>query len=340
MMYDPSQVGRKGSIFGYPYLEENADLILLPIHLDVTASYGIGTASAPDLILEASSQLDLSIPDIVDPWQFQVAMTQGLVNKQDNERYRKIAGQIIEKLENGDSIDDCQSDVDRVNLFCEEIHVKVQHWCDAQLARNKVVAVVGGDHSSPIGLIRALAKRHTFGILQIDAHMDLRNTYEGFTYSHASIMYQAALLDQVKVITQVGIRDYAKVEEDFVATSDTQVHTFFTEKMFADQMEGTTWKEQVDEIIQTLPDLIYISFDIDGLEPSLCPNTGTPVPGGLNFQEAIFLLEQVVRSKKRIIGFDLCEVGNGIWDGNVGARLLYRLATYLGVSQEFLRFKP
>ena len=97
---------------------------------------------------------------------------------------------------------------------------------------------------------------------------------------------------------------------------------------------GQTWKSQCDEIIGRLPQHVYISFDIDGLHPSLCPNTGTPVPGGLQLEEVNFLFKQLVMSGRKIIGFDLVEVspGGGDWDANVGARVLYSLFGYSWAS--------
>ena len=93
--------------------------------------------------------------------------------------------------------------------------------------------------------------------------------------------------------------------------------------------DGEPWARQVDRIVQALPEQVYLSFDIDGLDPTLCPHTGTPVPGGLSFPEATALVAEVVRSRRRIIGMDLNEVAPGPegdeWDGNVGARLLYKM---------------
>ena len=101
------------------------------------------------------------------------------------------------------------------------------------------------------------------------------------------------------------------------------------------QYEGESFKQVVDDIISHLPDNVYISFDIDGLDPKLCPNTGTPVPGGFEFNEVVFLLKQLAASGKKIIGFDLVEVapGEDDWNGNVGARLLYKLCNLMAVSQ-------
>jgi agmatinase len=114
------------------------------------------------------------------------------------------------------------------------------------------------------------------------------------------------------------------------------VHVFYDEVLSKERLEGKLWAEQVKDVIETLPENLYISFDIDGLDPSLCPNTGTPVPGGLKFQEAIYLIDRIIRSGRKIIGFDLCEVGNDSWDANVGARILYRLGIYTGISNDLI----
>jgi agmatinase len=101
--------------------------------------------------------------------------------------------------------------------------------------------------------------------------------------------------------------------------------------------EGKTWKRQCEEIIATLPQNIYISFDIDGLSPDLCPNTGTPVPGGFSFREMDYLLNMLATSNRRIIGFDLCEVSPGKesdWDANVGARVLFKLCIYTSLNSK------
>ena len=88
------------------------------------------------------------------------------------------------------------------------------------------------------------------------------------------------------------------------------------------------------EIINHLPEKVYISFDIDGLDPKLCPNTGTPVPGGLELEQVYCLFRELVNSGREIIGFDVCEVGDAEWDGNVGARIVYKLANLLDLSQK------
>jgi agmatinase len=178
--------------------------------------------------------------------------------------------------------------------------------------------------------MHALAERNTdFGILQIDAHMDLRDAYEGFDYSHASIMFNALKIPQISKLVQVGIRDYCETEAQLAADSQGRVEVFYDRELATAQFQGQIWQKSCEKIIKALPDKVYISFDIDGLDPKLCPGTGTPVPGGMEFEQAMYLIEQVAASGRKIIGFDLCEVAprkKDDWDANVGARVLYRMA--------------
>ncbi|MCF8411225.1 MAG: arginase family protein, partial [Crocinitomicaceae bacterium] len=127
---------------------------------------------------------------------------------------------------------------------------------------------------------------------------------------------------------QVGIRDISQSEIDLIELSNHRIRTFFDWDLKENSFNGISWSNQVDEIISELPQNVYVSFDIDGLIPSLCPNTGTPVAGGFQLEEITFLLFKLVESGKRIIGFDLNEVSpgeSGDWDANVGARALWNL---------------
>ncbi|NEQ18269.1 MAG: hypothetical protein F6K44_33220 [Moorea sp. SIO3E2] len=129
---------------------------------------------------------------------------------------------------------------------------------------------------------------------------------------------------QISRLVQVGIRDVCEAEMAMV-NSDSKVVIFDDWQLTANAYEGITWAAQCHKTISNLPDKVYISFDIDGLNPSYCPHTGTPVPGGLEFNEAIYLLRSLVQTGKTIIGFDLCEVAPGDvgdeWDGNVKANI-------------------
>jgi agmatinase len=230
--------------------------------------------------------------------------------------------------------------LDQVNGLCGEINdtvtAAVGHW----LAQGRLVGVVGGDHATAFGSIRAQAERGgEFGILHIDAHADLRRAYEGFTWSHASIM--DAVCEQLPAVTtlvQVGVRDFCEEELVRIEGSGGRVRTFFDADLHARLFEGESWAALAREIVAALPQRVYLSFDVDGLDPKLCPNTGTPVPGGLSFAQAAYLLREVVRSGRTIIGFDIVEVapgpGDDEWDGNVGARLLYKMIGWALLSRQ------
>jgi agmatinase len=190
-----------------------------------------------------------------------------------------------------------------------------------------------------LGAIRACARaRGPFGILQLDAHADLRRAYEGFDYSHASIMDN--VLREVPGVTrlvQVAVRDLCEEEHHRARTQRDRVQTFFDATLAEARFGGTPWGRLAQDIVLSLPQQVWFSFDIDGLDPALCPGTGTPVPGGLGFQEVCYLIRSVARSGRQIVGFDLCEVApraqGDEWDANVGARLLYKMSLWTLLSR-------
>ena len=255
-----------------------------------------------------------------------------------NESLRRKAETYIHLLEEGDSPKENEQMQNTLNLINSEC-LKVNNWVKTKALshfdKNKIVALLGGDHSTPLGLIQAVAEKYdSFAILHIDAHADLRDAYEGFEFSHASIMFNALKVPQVKKLVQVGIRDYCETEFDLIANSNGRIHTFFDRDIKQKQYNGESWVSICKEVIATLPEEIYLSFDIDGLDPKLCPNTGTPVAGGFEFEQILMLIEMVVDSGKKIIAFDINEVapGGDEWDANVGARLLYRIANLAAKS--------
>jgi agmatinase len=205
------------------------------------------------------------------------------------------------------------------------------------MEKNKLVGLLGGDHSGPLGFMKAIAEKHgVFGVMQIDAHCDLRIAYEGFNYSHASIMYNALTeIPELKRLVQVGIRDFGSDEWEYVKNSNSRVITYFDKEIRTRLFEGLTWKLIAEEIVSKLPDKVFISFDIDGLDRKLCPFTGTPVPGGFELDQVFYLFNKLLQSGKTIVGFDLNEVGIGgdtDWDANVGARALYKMCNLLAAS--------
>lgn len=335
--FDPNGPGIRGNLFGLPFTPETALVVIIPVPWEVTVSYRHGTSNAPAAILKASTQVDLVLKEIPENWKSGIAMLplpETVVKE--NSRLMAMARQHIEKVESTLTFDSDDSLLKTINEGCEQLNTYLKTESKKWLAQNKLVGVVGGDHSTPLGFIRALSERYDrFGILQIDAHCDLRKSYEGFTYSHASIMFNALKIPAVGKLVQVGIRDYSDEELDVVKRAMGRVKVFFDQDIKEQLFTGKNWDQACEHIVAELPQLVYISFDIDGLDPSLCPNTGTPVPGGLQFEQMVHLLKKIVLSGKKIIGFDLCEVSPSAndWDANAGARMLYQLCSWMKESR-------
>lgn len=340
--FNPSGVGlRNGNFIGLPFDEADAEVVLMPVPWDVTVSYSAGTATGARNILEASAQLDLYDNDIADAWKM------GLYMRPLNEQYLEKSKALRQKseayiafLEEGGDLatnPTMQEILTQVNTACDELRQWVFSETTALMDAGKLVGLVGGDHSTPLGYLQALAARYPdFGVLHFDAHLDLREAYEGFTYSHASIFHNALKIPQISRLVSIGIRDYCDEEVELIANQGGRVQVFYDSYVKRQVYKGNSLYSVYLNLIDMLPQNIYISFDIDVLTPYLCPNTGTPVPGGMEFQEAMFLLKCIAESGRKIIGFDLNEVaGEGNeWDGNVGARILYKLANIMGKSQD------
>lgn len=329
--FNPNGVGSlNGNLFGLPFSIDDAELVVIPVPWEVTVSYSAGTADGPQAILDASPQLDLYDPELENAWKYGVSMLpipKVIKNKSDQLRERAKAH--IDDLEN-DGLGDFDA-IELINKESEYIKDWIVEQAELWTSKGKKVCLLGGDHSTPLGLMEFLGTKYNdFGILQIDAHADLRDAYEGFKYSHASIMFNAIKISQVTKLVQVGIRDYCDSELEIII-NNPKLKTFFDKDIKEAQFEGKTWQQQCDEIITELPQNVYLSFDIDGLDPKYCPNTGTPVPGGFEFEQALYLIKKVVDSGRKIISFDLNEVSpdETEWDANVGARLLYRISNLM-----------
>lgn len=345
--FNPNGVSSHEGIFGLPFDEETADLILIPVPWEVTVSYSPGTAEGPEAILNASYQVDLFQDDIHDAWKFGIYMhpiPEEIATLSSN--YRILSRNYIEWLEAGspkEEIERFAAIPDIINKICAEMNEWVYSQTKKYRTMGKMVALVGGDHSTPLGFIKALSEEYdSFGILQIDAHADLRKAYENFEFSHASISYNALKLPQISKLVQVGVRDYCQ-DEAIMAKENNRICTFYDKDIKEEMYEGKAWKIICDDIVEQLPQEVYITIDIDGLDPKLCPHTGTPVAGGFEMEQVLYLMKQVVKAGKKIIGFDLVEVAPGPegdeWDGNVGARVLYRMANLFGASQGKLNLK-
>jgi len=348
MTFDPNAAALSDSgIFGLDFSLKEAQLVFLPVPWEATTSYGGGTSKGPKAILEASRQVDLFDQDVTTPYEagFHLLSESSQV-KNWNKKAKQEAQKIIKK---GGEIGNSKSllkSLSIVNQLGGKLNDFVYSETEKILKMNKFVGIIGGDHSVPFGALKAIAKKHSdFGILHFDAHSDTRIAFEGFQWSHASIMYNVLEhIPQVKKLVQVGIRDFCEQEYLYCIQQKERVSVFFDQDLSREKFNGTSWAKITENIISKLPDEVWVSFDIDGLDPRFCPNTGTPVPGGLNFNEALFVISSLVRSGKKIIGFDLNEVSpspskSNDWDANVGSRLLYKLSAWMMASQGIVKFK-
>lgn len=338
--YDPSGTASYTvGLFGIPTTREAAKVLVIPVPWEVTTSYGSGTSNGPLSILKASPQIDLFDLELKTAYEqgFHMLPVPDDLQKL-NDLLKIKALQIREHLEEHAELSPALKEgLAEVNAGCARMTDWVYKQSSAALARGQIPAVLGGDHSSPEGNIRAVSEAYKgkVGVLHIDAHADLRVRYQGFERSHASIMNNVMTASwKPEKLVQVAIRDFS--QEEYAMIRDRKdIETFFDLYLKRELFEGKSWAEVCAQIIGILPPHVYVSFDIDGLSPEYCPHTGTPVPGGLSFDQANYLLSTLVRSGRKIVGFDLNEVapGEDEWDGNVGARLLYKMCGWAVLSQ-------
>jgi agmatinase len=338
--FDPSAPAKGEGIYGLPHTPEQARLVLIPVPWEPTTSYGRGAAKGPAAIVRGSRQVDLFDLQTGRPYEEGIAM---LPVDPDIVRWNAEACAAAEPViaAGGDVGDDPEllERLGRVNDLSERLNARVATIAAVWMERGKIVGSIGGDHAAPFGAIAAHAERYPgLGVLHLDAHADLRAEYEGFSDSHASIMHNVLRrLPGVSRVVQIGLRDLSEEEHLAIQGSDGRVTALFDAEIARRLFEGEPFAQIARSAIERLPRDVYLSFDIDGLDPALCPHTGTPVPGGLSFQQAVALLAYVVESGRRIVGFDLDEVapgpGGDEWDGNVGARLLYKMIGFTRLSQ-------
>jgi agmatinase len=335
--FDPDAAAPSGSgIYGLPFTVAESRVVVVPVPFEATTSYGGGTSRAPAAILEASRQVDLFDHDTGRPYAAGIAMldTPKKVARWNSEA-RRLARGVIKK---GGAVDKAtRNAVEKVNRYGERLNAWVYDTTASLLEEGKMPVVLGGDHSVPFGAMRAYAEHYPgLGILHLDAHADLRNAFEDFTWSHASIFHNVITrIPEVGRLVQVGVRDLGGAESTMIDESNGRIVTFFDSDLAIRKESGIPFAQIADELAAQLPDHVYLSWDIDGLDPTLCPGTGTPVPGGLSWNEAIGLLRALHRNGKRIVGLDLCEVspGDSEWNANVGARLLYKMIGFALLTQ-------
>jgi agmatinase len=273
---------------------DRAGVVILPVPYEATTSYGGGTANGPAAIVEAS-------------------------------RYIELYDQELDTLPSDVGIATLPA-LELSGAGPEQAVAELREAYDAVLdaARGKLVITLGGEHSISSAPILAHAERleregRRLSVLQVDAHTDLRPEYEGSPWSHASIMARVA---DACDITAVGIRALTKEEADFARERES-IRIFYADHIH----EGTAW---IDDVIATLGDDVYITFDVDGFDPSLVPATGTPEPGGLQWYPVMKLLRRVF-AERHVHGVDVVELapipGYHAADFLV-AKLVYKMIGY------------
>ncbi len=265
----------------------SARFALIPVPYERTTTYRKGTAEGPAALLKASTQVETFDEETrVDPWE-------------------KCGIETLEPTL-------CEAMPDVLATVLEGV-------AGAQLDGRRVPGCLGGEHSISLGPVRAAARRHGgLGVLQIDAHPDLRDEYEGTRYGHGCVMRRVLEVEDVGALVQVGLRAVS-AEDDAVISSDDRVHPFY----------ASQWhRDRIDEVVDTLPDDVYISIDLDGLDPSVIPGTGTPEPGGLMWWDVLALLKTVA-GRKHVVAFDVVELLPEPISSFAAAKLVFKLLAYL-----------
>lgn len=332
------------SLFGWPALRQKSSVILVGVPWEVTVSYREGASLAPQSLLKSSSQIDLYDFELKDTYRsgfFLEPISEEI--KEKNRLARHQARKVIQEWEKSEGSLCSQKTktlLEQVNQACQEMVDWVYKKTKKILSENKIPGLIGGDHSISLGAVKAFGEEYKqYGILQIDAHLDLRPSYQGFTYSHASVMHNVLnLLLPPQKIVSVGVRDFSQKEWKRVQSETQRLVCFTNHEIKSWLFQGRSWKSFCEKIISELPQNIYLSVDVDGFSPNHFPQTGTPVPGGLSFDQFIYFLMKLVREgRKRIIGFDLCELASHheeSLDANIGMRLLYQMCGWSVKSQE------
>lgn len=269
---------------------EKSKIILIPVPYDGTSTWGKGADKGPEAFLEASENMELY--DI----------------ETDSEVYKQ-----------GIHLTDPITENSSPEAMVNEVHTITKDF----IKRNKFVTLFGGEHSMSIGSIRAFNECFDdLTVLQIDAHADLRESYEGTKYNHACAVYEA---NQTTNLVQVGIRSMDAIEKTLM----DEEKTFFAHDMVNDEY----W---MDKVIETMTDNVFITLDLDAFDPSIMPSTGTPEPGGLFWYETLEFLKQVFEDKN-VVGFDiveLCPNKNDKSSDFLAAKLYYKMLSYKFAGQD------
>lgn len=253
---------------------ENSAVVILPAPYEYTVSYGGGTKNGPTAIIRASHYVEL------------------FDEETKREIYKEKGIATLPPLNFGK-----KKDSDALQLIHNEV--------SSLLESNKFVVTLGGEHTISSATISAYAKKYpNLSVLQFDAHSDLRSEYQGNKFSHASVMARVCEFLDPNRIVQVGIRAQCKEEAEFIR--DHGVNTLYAHEI-RDGKFTKFLKYWDDLVADKLTDHVYITFDVDGFDPSIMPATGTPEPNGLYWNETMQCIRKVGR-QRRIVGFDVVEL--------------------------------
>lgn len=323
-----------GNYFGIPVSPDEAALVLVSAPWDVTVATRAGSSYAPDAIIDASRRIGLCDPSTDDSWRKGVATVpidytiQDLSHRlrSDAERVIKYRDELgIPVIEN--MIYERRSK--RINEALHEINSNIYEQTSSWLSKGKIVGLVGGDQSTIYGAVKAMGEKFgRLGILHIDSECDMRSDVHGFDFSNMSVMHDLLRdVPQIENYVGVGMREFKPCEWQRVQ-ENKRIKLFTADDMHRMEYEGETWKAVCDKIVDGLPDNVYVSLDIDGLTMECSPHTGVRVPGGMTLPQVVYMLERVVDSGRRIVGFDLTEVVPDLKDKSdalIAARLLFRM---------------
>ena len=325
--------GDNGCYFGDVTAPESADVVVVSVPWSVTSDFGRGATYTPDAIIDVSLGKELYDATTGLTAEGRIATAEIDYNIQESsEQLGREAERIMRIAGDGEGVvsEYVSRKLENVNEGFAEMHrsiyKQVRHWA----AKGKRVAVIGGDHSVAYGAIKALAESNkSLGVLFIDAHADFGGANEIFNYSHRSIARDIVDgVPSVERLVQVGVRDIDREEADAIRANE-KVDVFFAEELAARRFEGCSWGDLCREVVAKLPQKVYISLDIDALKIEFCSNTNMPTPGGMTFDEVVYLVRCVVESGREIVGFDISEVVTSLndkMDAIVAARLLAKLS--------------
>ena len=328
-------VGDGGYYFDEKCSPADADLVIVSAPWSVTSDYGHGATYTPDAVIDASTYGNLYDVESGFSAEGRVATAVIDYNIQElSEHLGRDAERSANRSFDGATpvAEHATRKVKHINEGFAEMHDSIykqtKHW----VSQGKRVAVVGGDHSVSFGAVKAVAEHYKeLGVLFIDAHADYAHEDETFAYSHRTVARNIVEeIPSVSRLVEVGVRDIDKSEMDMLVAND-KIELFLAERVAAKRFEGECWGNLCREMVDKLPQKVYVSLDIDALKVEFCTHTNSPVPGGMTFDEVVYLVNCVVKSGREIVGFDITEVVSNI-DDKMDAIVAVRLLTKMIVA--------